>query len=128
MIAQKINRSDSMFKREQFPLKPDIVINHDSIIIDTKWKILNDSSRKFGIQEADIYQMHAYGRRYQSGNVKKSAPRLGLIYPKNPNFLDNLLQMKYGEDLLLDVLPFDLSNPSPDEEIRQIINKFLNQD
>ena len=86
MINQKLNSSDKKYEVERFPLRPDIVINDDLIIIDTKWKVLDQETKKFGIQESDIYQMHAYGRRYQSANSKGIAPRLGLIYPKALTF------------------------------------------
>jgi len=126
LIGQKSNINDQEYVINKFLLRPDIVINFDSVIIDTKWKMLDGSNKKFGIQESDVYQMHAYGRRYQSGNNFKLAPRLGLIYPKNPDFNKSLLQMRYGEDLLLDVLPFDLSNKRPDLEIKKIVQSFMN--
>lgn len=124
LINQKLNSSDKKYEVEQFPLRPDIVINTDLIIIDTKWKVLDQDAKKFGMLESDIYQMHAYGRRYQSGNTKGIAPRLGLIYPKVPTFLNDLMQMRYGDDLYLDVLPFDLASEFPDIEIQKVINKL----
>ncbi len=124
LINQKLNSSDKKYEVERFPLRPDIVINDDLIIIDTKWKVLDQETKKFGIQETDIYQMHAYGRRYQSANSKGIAPRLGLIYPKAPTFQNDLMQMRYGNDLYLDVLPFDLASEFPDIEIKKLINKL----
>lgn len=126
LIGQKSDIYDQQYVINKFLLRPDIVINYDSVIIDTKWKMLDGSNKRFGIQESDVYQMHAYGRRYQSGNNSKLPPRLGLIYPKNPDFDKSLLQMRYGDDLLLDVLPFDLSNKRPDLEIEQIVQIFMN--
>ncbi len=69
--------------------------------------------------------MHAYGKRYQDENADKSPPRLGLIYPMNPNFQEKLFQMRYGQDLLLDVIPFDFGNINPGQEIRNIVNVFF---
>ncbi len=126
LVGQKANNSDSDFMVPKFPLRPDIVIDSDKIIIDTKWKLLSNNTRKYDIQEADIYQMHAYGRRYQSGSLMNDAPRLGLIYPKNPDFQDSLMQMRYGEDLLLDVIPFDLNNEFPALEIKRVVATLLN--
>jgi hypothetical protein len=94
-------------------------------IIDTKWKILNADSKKYDIKEADIYQMHAYGRRYQNERQGKSAPRLALIYPLNPLFQDQLPQFKYGTDLLLDVIPFDFSQENHGEQIIEIIDHLV---
>ncbi|MCF8194604.1 MAG: McrC family protein [Polynucleobacter sp.] len=126
LIGQKSDIYDQQYVINKFLLRPDIVINYDSVIIDTKWKMLDVGNKRFGIQESDVYQMHAYGRRYQSGNSSKLAPRLGLIYPKNPDFDKSLSQMRYGDDLLLDVLPFDLSNKRPDLEIEKIVQIFMN--
>ena len=125
LIGQKENESDQNYSVQKFPLKPDIVIDDNSVIIDTKWKIIDDGKKKFEINEADIYQMHAYGRRYQSERANNSAPRLALIYPKNPNFEKNLLQMRYGNDLHLDILPFDFGNENPEEEILNIVSELF---
>ena len=45
-----------------FSLIPDIVIN-ENIIMDTKWKIIND---KNDISQSDIYQMYAYLTKYEA--------------------------------------------------------------
>ena len=56
-----------------FRLKPDIVVDED-IVIDTKWKVLKPEETTAGVEQADIYQMLAYGRAY-------GARRLVLVYP-----------------------------------------------
>lgn len=45
-----------------FSLRPDIVIKKwlEVAIIDTKYKLLNDEYRKYGVSQADIYQMYDY--------------------------------------------------------------------
>lgn len=125
LISQNKDKYDFNFSINKFPLKPDIVINNNEVIIDTKWKILNTESKKYEIKEADIYQMHAYGKRYQDENIDNMAPRLGLIYPRNPNFEEKLFQMRYGQDLLLDVIPFDFGNKDAGAEIRNIFKVFF---
>ena len=125
LISQNKDINDLNYSIKKFALKPDIVINNDEVIIDTKWKILNADSKKYDIKEADIYQMHAYGKRYQDESADNTAPRLGLIYPRNPNFEEKLFQMRYGQDLLLDVIPFDFGNKNAEEEIRKIVNVFF---
>lgn len=52
-------------------------------------------------------------------------PRLALLYPKNPNFQEKLMQFRYGEDMYLDVIPFDFSNKNPANEIKSIVNEFF---
>ena len=67
----------------KFRLKPDIVVsnaydeNHSIVIMDTKWKSLNSNPAKnYGISQADMYQMYAYSKKYQT-------PHIWLIYPMN---------------------------------------------
>ena len=63
---------------EKFSLRPDIVITRDvgsRIILDTKWKELNDNpSKNYGISQADMYQMFAYAERFET-------PDIWLLYP-----------------------------------------------
>lgn len=65
--------------RGRFQTRPDILIksgNKIVAVIDTKWKRLASDAedRKHGVVQADIYQMMAYGRLYESS-------RLMLLYP-----------------------------------------------
>lgn len=59
-----------------FSLRPDIVIKRGSevAIIDTKYKLLNDEASKYGVSQADMYQMYAYV-------TKKGAASSMLLYP-----------------------------------------------
>ena len=63
----------------RFRMKPDITFmspdNRVLAILDTKWKILSERKDKYGISQADLYQMIAYGTRYR-------CPNLTLVYPK----------------------------------------------
>jgi 5-methylcytosine-specific restriction enzyme subunit McrC len=124
LVGQKRNEEDLDYTINKFLLKPDVVIDDNKLIMDTKWKILNTESRKYDIKEADIYQMHAYGSRYSKDQNK---PRLTLVYPKNPNFQEKLMQFRYGEEMYLDVLPFDFSN-NPELEIKSIVNLFFKKE
>ena len=61
-----------------FSLRPDIYLEkgNDIILMDTKWKLLTDDrAEKYGISQADMYQMYAYHKRFE--NVKKVI----LLYP-----------------------------------------------
>lgn len=64
---------------KKFLMKPDIVIKSRKfgrvIVMDTKWKLLSDAKANYGISQADMYQMYAYQKKYNSDNVT-------LIYPK----------------------------------------------
>lgn len=63
---------------KRFLMKPDIVVRKtiakQIFIMDTKWKVLSDAKANYGISQADMYQMYAYQKKYNSENVT-------LIYP-----------------------------------------------
>jgi 5-methylcytosine-specific restriction enzyme subunit McrC len=62
-----------------FLLKPDLAFRNQAkqfpLLIDTKYKRLDETDIKFGISQADFYQMYAYARRYD-------CPRVLLLYPQ----------------------------------------------
>ena len=63
---------------QKFRLRPDIVVRQQdgkTIILDTKWKILNTNpNQNYGISQADMYQMYAYAKKYNTSDIC-------LIYP-----------------------------------------------
>ena len=67
-------------KPQQFALRPDIVITKEDgakVILDTKWKSLVDKPKiYYGISQADMYQMYAYSKKYET-------PDIWLLYPNN---------------------------------------------
>ncbi len=106
-----------------FLLKPDLAIYKDNefkmnkppvCILDTKWKLIDQDAQyengnedtKAGISQGDMYQMFAYGHKYLAGQGK-----LVLIYPQWEKFKTEK-QFVLSNDLYLDVVPFDLNNPS----------------
>lgn len=92
-------------------LKPDFLVRkngHNCLILDAKWKLLNQDKRQFGLSENDVYQMYVYSHIYT--DYKKNVI---LIYPKQQNFdqavegLSFIASAESGPELLL--LPYDLS-------------------
>ncbi len=78
----KVSVQDSryhLFERK-FALRPDIVVESKggdtAFVLDTKWKLLNINIANYGISQADMYQMYAYGKKYKADKVM-------LIYPYN---------------------------------------------
>lgn len=58
-------------------MKPNIVLE-GKFIVDTKWKIIRQDDKekeKNKVSQADLYQLYAYGKKYECG-------KLYLIYPK----------------------------------------------
>lgn len=104
-----------------FYMKPDIsLMSSDKVdfILDTKWKRINgeDGDLKHSIQQADMYQMFAYGKKYDCDKV-------ALVYPKTKEF-DKTEEFRFDETLSLVCVPFDVTDPecSVGEIIRQLKN------
>lgn len=68
-----------MEPEKKFALRPDIVMKNEGylpIILDTKWKhLINDPRKNYGISQSDMYQMYAYGKKYNTSEI-------WLLYPK----------------------------------------------
>jgi 5-methylcytosine-specific restriction enzyme subunit McrC len=94
-----------------FRLKPDLMIKLGSQkwTLDIKWKRLDatlaDGTNKYGLSQADFYQIYAYGHRYQN-----ATGNLFLIYPRTSDFPLALPEFKFVEGMTLHVLPFDLDS------------------
>jgi 5-methylcytosine-specific restriction enzyme subunit McrC len=84
--------------RPLFKMKPDMVLldsqNKVVEILDTKWKLLDKDEAKYGISQSDIYQMIAYGTRYNCN-------RLTLIYPKQDKINNKEIELKVQESGLI---------------------------
>ncbi|MDA3938395.1 MAG: McrC family protein [Spirochaetia bacterium] len=94
---------------KEFRLRPDILID-ETIVADTKWKLLDSSKTHFGISQSDIYQMYAYGKKYKKTKI------VCLIYPKIDNFpVGKELKYEFEDNLFLKVLSFDC-------ELGEIVN------
>lgn len=104
--------------RPMFELRPDLLIKdaskNECIVLDTKWKRIDadDRPNKYGISEADVYQMLAYGTTYLNG----TGPMV-LIYPAWGRFNKPLSPFSLGVGLELLVAPFDLERDVLDAEV-----------
>jgi len=90
---------------KKFALKPDIVITHpeELIVADTKWKILSEDKTHNGVNQADMYQLYAYGTKY------KECKKLYLIYPKDNDFSEKIPEYRFENNLVLNILFFDVT-------------------
>ncbi|WNQ12215.1 hypothetical protein MJA45_03955 [Paenibacillus aurantius] len=64
--------------RGVFQLEPDLLLENlsgQTVIVDTKWKLLHSSRARHGVQRQDFYQMYAYLTRY------KDVGSVILLYP-----------------------------------------------
>ncbi|GAB4016328.1 McrC family protein [Spirosoma koreense] len=91
----------------KFRLRPDILIRQQgrTCVLDTKWKQVNGQDRtgNYGIEQADLYQLYAYGKKYEASD-------LFLIYPANERFRQPLDVFGYDATTRLHVVPFDVTN------------------
>jgi len=82
-------------------------------VLDTKWKLLDSSEdnikNKYGLSQADFYQLYAYGEYYlPKSNTKGSVV---LIYPKTDSFKYRLEVFNFkNKSLRLFVIPYDLEH------------------
>jgi len=96
-----------------FQLKPDLMIRtaEGCQVLDTKWKLLDEraanTESKYNIAQSDLYQMFAYGHKYQNGYG-----HMMLIYPRHERFNSPLPVFWYSESLALWVVPFCLETSS----------------
>lgn len=96
-------------EREMFQMKPDFLLTgkQSRFVLDAKWKLIdayNDViKQKYGISQSDLYQMFAYGHKYQAGQGS-----MMLIYPKHTNFTEPLPVFHFDDSLSLWCIPFDL--------------------
>ncbi|OUT14226.1 hypothetical protein B9N64_05845 [Campylobacter concisus] len=91
---------------KSFRLRPDIFLE-DKFIADTKWKIVKSRD---DISQADLYQLYAYGKKYNCG-------RLYLIYPKIDGIKQESMGFKYDDEMRLEILYFDLEKDEIDRNL-----------
>ncbi|ERJ22702.1 hypothetical protein UNSW1_1775 [Campylobacter concisus UNSW1] len=82
---------------KSFKLRPDIFLE-SKFIADTKWKIVKSRD---DISQADLYQLYAYGKKYECG-------KLYLIYPKIDGVEQEPMKFRYDDEMWLEILYFDL--------------------
>ncbi len=92
---------------DMFRMKPDICwsnkSNGQTMILDTKWKLLDSRRSELGISMDDVYQMHAYGVQYK-------VSKLMLLYPYHEDLPPTLhsWNFQYRQGLPLEVKAIDL--------------------
>lgn len=99
-------------EKDWFRLKPDLLVQESKVnrlVLDTKWKLIDGQqatgSEKYGLDQGDFYQLHAYGQNYLDGDGD-----VVLIYPKTDAFSKALPVFEFPKSsgLRLWVLPFRL--------------------
>ncbi len=108
----------------QFALRPDIVITREDgsrIILDTKWKSLFGSPWKnYGISQADMYQMYAYSKKYET-------PEIWLLYPLN-NEMRGYSDICFDSDDGVNVKVFFVDVANIEESLDELKNRLIKKD
>lgn len=91
-----------------FSTMPDIALRAGGkvrLILDAKWKRVDATTDdlKHGIQQADIYQLYAYAKRYHCETV-------ALVYPRSESFRWPL-RYRFFDGVRLLAIPFDVTEP-----------------
>ncbi|OBU20004.1 restriction endonuclease [Photobacterium aquimaris] len=96
-----------------FQLKPDLLLKTSmgNQVLDTKWKLIDQfayqSNDKYGISQTDLYQLFAYGHKYQGGRG-----HMMLIYPKHQQFKAALPPFYFSDEMAIWAVPFCLETRS----------------
>jgi len=111
--------------KPMFNLQPDLVIYkgaHVHAVLDTKWKLVNGSGEdKYGISQADMYQMYAYGHKYLGGTGN-----IFLIYPEQDGFKKAVeCSFDFSDELKLWVVPFIIDDENSRWLLPELMKKQL---
>lgn len=100
-------------EKKLFRLIPDMRIEYfdetekqrKQCILDAKWKLLDAGNQrdKYGLSQADFYQLFAYGHTFLNGKGE-----LVLVYPRTENFVGMAEPFYFSPELKLFVLACDL--------------------
>ena len=127
LVDKHYAENEASSASQLFMMKPDISIAERSsprivnLIIDTKYKILDDTQRKLGISQADLYQMYAYSNKYNTQDIVLLYPSLpDQLIPDKTNIIDgnctiHVRTINLNRDLRLN-----------DRAIKAEVNKLLN--
>jgi 5-methylcytosine-specific restriction enzyme subunit McrC len=94
-----------------FKLIPDLLLRDSlkqvSVVMDTKYKRLDPSTRKLEISQADIYQMLAYANRL-------GCPRVLLLYPSNQGQVIESQFKILNSEITVDIRTINMHQPLHD--------------
>lgn len=113
-----------------FLMKPDIIFKSGKttkLIIDTKYKRLDKTSKKCGISQSDMYQMVAYTSRYKCPNVILLYPRTADSHePVNETY--ELCELDSRIKIATVNLGVDLTNHNNQLKLIDDLNEILQEE
>lgn len=112
----------SLFDRptKAFSMRPDIVLveGGKTVVMDTKWKLLSDNVRNYGISQSDMYQMYAYGKKYD-------AKKIVLLYPQPASLRGSDIAFHSEDGVSVEVAFINLLQS--DKSVQALINTVSSQ-
>ncbi len=113
-----------------FRIRPDLVLKRKDgrvVVMDTKWKKLNpDVKKKYGISQADMYQMYAYSKKYRASDI-------WVLYPETPE-MNNSKEYSFtslypeGENTRIHLFFVDLRENGILDSMRQLMERIEEND
>ena len=99
-----------------FALRPDLVLEFggNTVIMDTKWKLLSDNVRNSGISQSDMYQMYAYSKKYNAEGIV-------LLYPHSDAVSKTDIRYVSDDNVNVRVSFVDLKNV--DDSISKLLSE-----
>lgn len=96
-----------------FKLRPDFLVSHSGsprCVLDAKWKTVSafDEKKRYGLSQADLYQVYAYGHKYLDDATGER--HVCLIYPASDTFIQPLDAFEFEPGFTLHVLPLDIDS------------------
>ena len=113
---KQIIKSIGNFPNTAYAIRPDIVVNGNTII-DTKYKIIDLPNKK--PSEADIYQMLAYSKFYGIKNII-------LCYPRHRQHYNHVTVLE-DKNCSITLLTIDLYQKITEENCKRITRNILQQ-
>ena len=131
-VSAQGGHRDCLFEGDtgRFRTRPDLIVRQGSriaLIIDTKWKrITRIDDPKRGVNQADVYQLMAYGRLYDCPHVMLLYPHHGGLRP-DPILEPYAIAMPEAQESLF-VATLDVTGPYRKHEtaLRDLILDRLN--
>lgn len=112
LVESKIVDGENM--GQVFNMKPDIALGQNykqpEIIIDTKYKLLQNGDKKEGVSQQDMYQMNSYSKKY-------NCPNIILLYPETNNIRDHQIDFKIDSSTMVKVRGINLCRDLKREKI-----------
>jgi len=99
--------------KPRFKLRPDFLVSQDGsprCVLDAKWKTVRafDEEKRYGLSQADLYQVYAYGHKYLDDVAGER--HVCLIYPASDTFVEPLSTFEFEPGFTLHVLPVDIDS------------------